>query len=355
MPRQQTTLSFAGTKLALQKGKPDPSLAQRLGLPEGTEVQIDPTSILPYRSGTSYCKLKVSIGGNKTGENATTIDFAGPTTQNALGRIVRDVTNAATSQTPRRDVPNTERPPVTAAEIATANSDDDDGIVVAALDAATEGTRRAYTVKEKYAHAVRARVSGNAKAYFEKCKIAEATGKKWLTQFRELRVALAAGRGGDAKLRPICGEYHQLFADTFRFWQRWVYRVYSNWQKAFNLTERRVTGVAQLVPAQADDLIAEFRRRMALMNAVKKITFVVVLDETSTLWTPTSASTIAKVGAKSVVVTKAQEKHCSTALLAACSNGPDAVPHCYPADVIFKAAVGIAWRSRLVTSRRLTN
>jgi hypothetical protein len=79
---------------------------------------------------------------------------------------------------------------------------------------------------------------------------------------------------------------------------------------------------------------------MALMNVVKKVTFVVVLDETPTLWTPTSASTITKVGAKSVVVTKAQEKHCSTALLAAASSSPDAEPHCYPADVIFKAAVG---------------
>jgi hypothetical protein len=284
MQKRQTTLSFSGTKLALQKGVAL-SDAERLGLPAGTDVQIDPSSRLPSGPISRYCKLKISIGGNKD-ENAHTIEFAGPTTENSLGRIVRDVTNAVhrVTRPPPTDAQATpERTAaLTAEEIVAIDSDDDEGRVVAALRAETRNAiRQAYSVKEKYAHAVRAKASGNPKAYFERCKIAETTGKKWLGDFRALRVALAAGRGNDQKLRPICTEYHALFTDTYRFWSRWAddrtavtrpllmaymshncprfsescesaqCHTYNSFLSIFKLTERRVTGVAQLVPEKA--------------------------------------------------------------------------------------------------------
>ena len=144
-------------------------------------------------------------------------------------------------------------------------------------------------------------------------------------------------KSADFKALPLKHQYERL----------------REFKRHFGLSVRRVSGLTQLLPANAEEAFLDMLRREYCRSPPQR---VILLDETGVLWNPAAPTTLEKTGAKKVAVKVAYEKRQSTALLwASCDlrvQGEELIMENFyfgPPVVVFKGTEGVAHKNSVET------
>ena len=122
----------------------------------------------------------------------------------------------------------------------------------------------------------------------------------------------------------------------------------------YGLSVRTVTKKSQVVPEDANALVAKFRSMLALMAGEQNFDHIVFGDETFVLFEPTRGKTLEARGAKSVAIRQFDEKSGVTAFLSAslhyCEKYGSYVCYLLPPDIIVKSKAKTPHNSCVVRS-----
>lgn len=114
-------------------------------------------------------------------------------------------------------------------------------------------------------------------------------------------------------IKTYCCRINNRFKNTK---ERNQWRLLYRWRVSQNLSLRRTTGISQLLPQEHEALVADFFLMLRRAFLARKPYVIIVLDETAVYWDPAHIKVLASYGAKNVTVQCANEKTCTTVLLA---------------------------------------
>ena len=240
------------------------------------------------------------------------------------------------------------------------------------LDPSGNDPRCRYTYRQKWEHLKRADARGRAyvQAHFN---IPPSVLSEWSSDRPRIEQYVLRGFGDYSAVQPL-KKYKALFEEAHRMYlaardlyagvsmasvrsfccsqsedfrkllPKKQYESLAVFKQHYGLSVRRVTGLTQLLPQNADARVAQFH--LMLHNAYRESQpeQLILLDETAVWWNPSAATTLAPRGAKRVVIHADDEKKMSTALLwASCSvtsSGDIESPTFGKPLVIFKGTPG---------------